>query len=351
MNKLSSLSYTLWLSVVVALSGCGGGGGGGSSGSKPSSSPAVSSALSSAAASIQPSSISALSSSSVSSSSLPATTQLKIHGMAVADALALLVFEVGQILAVQQPPDLLAAHATPDAAELMDVGGVELGDRRDAVFLEAALDVRADAGDVTGLEMQDFRRDVGVVEDHESVGLLHVRGDLRQQPGRRDADGTAEEGTDFFRDVGLDLLRELFRLRAVEEGVELRSDLVDRLHLRLGQVGHDHFDEGAVILDVGLGPRLDDDEAGANFARVGHAGVAGEAGGLRLEADGDAAGGLGHHRHDAHGLAAQLRPLLLLARGEEGVEIDGKGSERHIRHPRQTSYTSGEFGKGRSDVY
>jgi len=93
MNKLSLLSYGVVLGLAVVLSGCGGGGG--SSGSKPASSPAVSSALSSAAVSIQPSSSSVLSSSSSSivlssssSSSLPATTQLKIHGMAVADALA-----------------------------------------------------------------------------------------------------------------------------------------------------------------------------------------------------------------------------------------------------------------------
>lgn len=113
MNKLFSLPYGLLLGISVVLSGCGGGGGG-SSGSKPSSSPAVSSALSSAAASIQPSSSSALSSvansvlssasssyapssSSVASSSLPATTQLEIHGTAVGDALigGEVIFTVG----------------------------------------------------------------------------------------------------------------------------------------------------------------------------------------------------------------------------------------------------------------
>jgi hypothetical protein len=73
MNKLSSLSYGMLLGVTVVLSGCGGGGGG-SSGSKPASS--------------QVASISSAVSSSVASSSLPATTKLEIHGMAVADALA-----------------------------------------------------------------------------------------------------------------------------------------------------------------------------------------------------------------------------------------------------------------------
>lgn len=75
MTKLSSLSYTLWLSVVVALTGCGGGGGG----SNPP--PAVSSAAASSVAVTS-------SSSSLASSSAPATTKLTIQGIAVAEALA-----------------------------------------------------------------------------------------------------------------------------------------------------------------------------------------------------------------------------------------------------------------------
>ncbi len=102
MNKMSLLSYGLVLGVSVVLSGCGGGGG--SSGpkpasSKPASSMAVSSSVESSSSSsvessssvtessISSSSSLAPSSSSVSSSSAPATTQLVIQGMAVADAL------------------------------------------------------------------------------------------------------------------------------------------------------------------------------------------------------------------------------------------------------------------------
>lgn len=89
MSKLSWLSHTLWLSVVVALSGCGGGGGGGSN--PP---PAVSSA---ATSSVAVTSSIASSSSSIASSSAPATTQLTIQGMAVAEALAggEVVFTIG----------------------------------------------------------------------------------------------------------------------------------------------------------------------------------------------------------------------------------------------------------------
>jgi len=84
-----------------------------------------------------------------------------------------------------------------------------------------------------------------------------------------------------------------------------------------------------VVADVGFRPRLDDDQPGAELARLGHADVALQAGGLGLEADRDAAGGLGHDGHDAERFPAQLRPLLLLHRGEEGVEVDGEVTQRH----------------------
>ena len=108
--------------------------------------------------------------------------------VSVTDGLAGLLLEVGQVLAVQEAPDLLAAHAAPNAAELGHRGGEELGHCGDAMRLEATLDVGADAGDVARFEVKEFRGDVGVVENDETIRLLHVRRDLREQPGRRDAD-------------------------------------------------------------------------------------------------------------------------------------------------------------------
>jgi hypothetical protein len=47
-----------------------------------------------------------------------------------------------------------------------------------------------------------------------------------------------------------------------------------------------------------------------------------------LVAGGDATRRLGHHRHDADRLAAQLGPELLLATGKEAVHIDEEITER-----------------------
>ena len=93
----------------------------------------------------------------------------------------------------------------------------------------------------------------------------------------------------------------------------------------------DNLDEPAVVVDVDFGPGLDRLKLRDEPAGLGHAQVAGEAHLLGLDADGDAAGGLGQHRHDADRLAAQLRSLLLLDRGEERVEVDGQRAEGHGR--------------------
>lgn len=93
MNKLSSLSYTFWLSLVVALTGCGGGGGG----SNPP--PAVSSsAPSSVGVSSAPVSLSSSSFSSASSSSVVPLISLSVRGKAGAEALVGgdVVFSVGE---------------------------------------------------------------------------------------------------------------------------------------------------------------------------------------------------------------------------------------------------------------
>lgn len=102
MNKLHFLPCSILFVTSVFLVGCGGGGGG-SSGTKSTTSqaasiPAVSSpASSSVESSVVSSSSSSILLSSSSSSSLPATTQLEIQGVVVADALAggEVIFTVG----------------------------------------------------------------------------------------------------------------------------------------------------------------------------------------------------------------------------------------------------------------
>jgi len=85
--------------------------------------------------------------------------------------------------------------------------------------------------DVAGLEVEQLRGDVLLIEDDEPVGFLHVGGDLGEQPGRRDADGAAEQGTDLAGDLRFDPKRQLFGLSARQHAVQVGRHFVDGLHL------------------------------------------------------------------------------------------------------------------------
>jgi len=83
-------------------------------------------------------------------------------------------------------------------------------------------------------------------------------------------------------------------------------------------LGHDLL----VDLDIEVGPRLGDDQAGAQAARLGHLHPGADAEGLALIAGGDGAGVFADRRADDDGLAAPVGVLLLFDAGEEGVQVD-----------------------------
>ena len=100
--------------------------------------------------------------------------------------------------------------------------------------------------------------------------------------------------------------------------------------------GHGHaalhgFNNAVVILGVELvaAPRPEQCSGHMRLASATMVPVL-HAEGLGLVAGGDAAGGVGHHRHHAHGPAAQLGPHLLLHRGKVGVQVDEEPVERRI---------------------
>ena len=176
--------------------------------------------------------------------------------------------------------------------------------------------------------MEQFSWNVVVVEQHEPVGLHHVGGNLREKPVWPDTNGAAQQRARLARDLRFDFLGERQRpLGLGKVAGEFALQFVDRLHFFHRDAGFDDGLQLAVIADVNLGTCLDDDDAGTKPAGLGDADIAIEAEFFRLDTDGDAAGRLGHHRHDADGLAAQLRALLLLDGGEVGVEIDGERAE------------------------
>ncbi len=89
-----------------------------------------------------------------------------------------------------------------------------------------------------------------------------------------------------------------------------------------GQAAFDGFDDAVMIVDIKLMTSLDQDDAGTHAFSVGDDGAGFYPVGFCFVAGSDATGCVGHHGHDADGLAAELGPVLLFTRGEIGVEID-----------------------------
>ena len=77
-----------------------------------------------------------------------------------------------------------------------------------------------------------------------------------------------------------------------------------------------------MILDVKRGPGLDQNKARAFFPRLARVRAGLDPETLRFVAGGNATRAVGHDRQYGHGQPAQGGLLLLLNRGEVGVEID-----------------------------
>ena len=115
-------------------------------------------------------------------------------------------------------------------------------------------------------------------------------------------------------DFGFDRESELAGARRIggEVGGEFALQLVDGLNFFHRHAGLDDGFEPAMVVDVDLGAGFDDDDARAELARLGDAGVALEPEFFRLAADGDEAGGFSEDGRDADGSAAKLGAILLL---------------------------------------
>ena len=159
------------------------------------------------------------------------------------------------------------------------------------------------------------------------IGLGH----FREQPVGGYPDGTGKAWADPARHLGLDLPGHRQRLVAWRKGRrQLALHLVNRPNLADVDAGFDDLQQPAMVANVKRWPLLNNSDFRAHSAGVGYAGAHLYSAGFGGVTGGDAAGRFGQHRHYPDGLPPQLRPLLLLARGEEAVEIDCEATEGHI---------------------
>ena len=176
-------------------------------------------------------------------------------------------------------------------------------------------------------------RQVGLLDHHQAVGLLHVRGGLGEEVVGRDADGAADRAAgrgpgDLFLHLPRDALG--FRSLALAAD-EFAGHLVDGADVGDGDGAVDRLYQAPVPFDVQRRSRGDNGDARTARARLAHHRAGGDAMGLRLVAGGDQAGGFRVHRSHAHRPAAQRRHLVLFHRGEVAVEVDEQAAQAHGR--------------------
>lgn len=119
---------------------------------------------------------------------------------------------------------------------------------------------------------------------------------------------------------------------------EAAGHFVDRPTLVDGDAGVDRRDDLVVEVEVGFVVAGHHDEAGAHPLCVGDAARAGlYAELLGLHTGGDDKRGVGDDGNDGDGFASKLGVELLLARCEEGVQIDIEDAQRHAEGYRTKS--------------
>ena len=237
---------------------------------------------------------------------------------------------IGHHFAAQLGVKAFAFDAAPGAAQGVAAGGAELLDAMDAELVEALFHGAADAVQGAELEAVQPLRQFVLADHDEAVGLLHVGRGLGEEAVGRDADRAVQHVADLVVDRLLDLLAEPDGVGFLALAAhQVAGHFVDGEHGADRRARFDRGDDAMVDFDVGGRPRLHEDDVLAQLPGLPHRGAGTDAEALGVDAGGDAAGGVGHHRQHADRTAAQLGPQLLLGRGEEGIEVDVKRMQGH----------------------
>jgi hypothetical protein len=198
----------------------------------------------------------------------------------------------------------------------------------DAFGVEALFRAGADAGKIAEFEVSDGARELRGKKADETIGLLHIAGDLGEVAVGRHADGAAEGLADMFIDGLLDVESDAAgagRFALATE--ELADHLVDGGRVGDGADEVDGFGDAAGEVGVVIVAAVDEDDAGTLLLGFADLGAGSDAEGFGLVAGGDAAGGVSDGGDDGEGTVAVGGVEMLLDGGEEGVEIDVEEGE------------------------
>jgi len=194
---------------------------------------------------------------------------------------------------------------------------------------------RPDPAKVAQLECVQCLGQVALLDHVEAIGLVHVRRGLGQELVGRDPDRAGQAGAEALSDRALDVPGDAFRVVAPAFAPEQPArHLIDRGRLAVRNAGGDRLEELLVHLEVARWPRDLQRDVGAALQRFGDAGAGLDPVQLLgFLARGDAAGGRARNRDHRDRAIPQMRRVVLLHRGEEGIEIDEQAAQRHRKWP------------------
>src|SRR3569833_2013049 len=225
-----------------------------------------------------------------------------------------------RVLAASERREVLPGHH----AEPADQRGLgiarDVADRREPHARERAAGRLADGPQPRRRQSVEERYEVLLGARAQAIRLVDIRGDLRRELDRRDADRRDELG--LGRHALLARARDRHRVaeQAFAAGT-VEERLVERQPLDLGRVVAEDLEEDVRGLDVALHPVLDDDRVRAAPHRLRHRHRALDPEHPRFVAARRDDAAL-DRATDEHGLAAQLRVVPLFDRRVERVEID-----------------------------
>ena len=201
--------------------------------------------------------------------------------------------------------------------------------------MQARFHRRSDSTEVAQFQPVQLVRQIALLDDRQTVRFVHVRGGLGEEPVRRDTDRTIDRRAEpEIEQALLDAARDglgVFALALATD--QVARHFVDGTRLAVRDAVLDGGHQQVVQLDVACRPGEHEPDFRAFLPCLANAGAGFHADGLGFVACGQATPTVGHDRHHADRSPAQARVVVLLDRGEIGVEIDEQAAQRHVTAP------------------
>ena len=235
-----------------------------------------------------------------------------------------------QFLAPQQRVHPVAFNPVPGPAQDFLRRPAKLLHGSNAARVQPGFPRPANPAKIAQFQPEKHPRQIGLLDHHQAVGLLHVGGRLGQERIGRNADRAAQALAHRGSDPRLDLAGELQRrLPLLPRPAQGAAHLVDGKHLCHRHARIDGGDQPVMVVDIDRRARFHHHQPRASLARLARIRARLDAEPFRFIARGDATRAVGHDRQDDHRQSAQGGLFLLLHGGEVGIEIDYHHPQGH----------------------